>query len=339
MTPPRAPPTTGGTDKGNVNLHRLRYFVAVCDYGGLSRAAAAIGVAQPALTRQIQLLEDEVGQPLLKRSGRGARPSEAGRFLLERSRGHLEGLDEALRELRENVAGAAGPLTLGICPSIAPFFLKDLVAYVAELYPRVALSVIEAYSGDLRSLMEAGRIDLTLTYSGAAPEGFTSADLITERLVLVGGRPAFSAPVTVSDVARTKLVLPSRIHELRAIIDRVSAKRGVELSPAIELDSLGAVKDLLLDKLAGWLTILPFRSVQSEAEAGLLTATPFDNPDMRRTIALVAPCEPRNPAAAKPVAAWIVRRASALDPAALGEVDFPQRARRASTANLRGSTT
>jgi len=340
MTPPRAPPAPRSPEKTSVDLRRLRYFVAVCDHGGFSRAAAAIGVAQPALTRQIQLLEDEVGQPLLTRTGRGAQPSEAGRFLLELSRGHLAGLDDALRELRENVAAAAGVLTLGVCPSIAPFFLDDLTNHVAELYPRIALSVVEAYSGDLRSLMQAGRIDLALTYSGAAPSGFASTDLISERLVLVrGGSSAPSAPATLSDAARMKLILPSRIHELRAIIDRVSLRRGVEFVPEIELDLLSAVKRLLIDEPGGWGTILPLRSVQAEAGAGLLTATAFEDPDMRRTVALVAPREPRNPAAAKLVAAWIVRRAGVVDPAPGRKTDPSRRIRRASTANLRGPPT
>src|SRR5579871_4343056 len=135
MTPQRAQPTAGGTGKVNVDLRRLRYFVAVCDHGGFSRAAAAIGVAQPALTRQIQLLEDEVGQPLLKRTARGAMPSEAGWFLLARSRGHLEGLDEALHELRGSIPGPIGPLALGVCPSIAPIFLEGLMDHVAREYP------------------------------------------------------------------------------------------------------------------------------------------------------------------------------------------------------------
>src|SRR5690349_904722 len=68
-------------ERSGVGLKRLRYFVAVCDHGGFSRAATVLGMAQPALTRQIQILEQEVGLSLLIRTGRGAEPTEQGRYL------------------------------------------------------------------------------------------------------------------------------------------------------------------------------------------------------------------------------------------------------------------
>lgn len=304
-------PRSSAADKASVDLRRLRYFVAVCDHGGFSKAAAAIGVAQPALTRQLQLLEEEVGQPLLERTGRGARPSGAGRFLLARSRGHLEGLDKALHELRSAFAGAGGSLTLGVCPSIAPFFLDDLLAHAARRWPNVALSTIKAYSGDLRSLMQAERLDIALTYSGATPASYRADELLSERLVLVGGAGAqrVDGPTSLAEAARMKLILPSRIHELRAIIDRVAAKRGISLNPEIELDSLDAVKGMLLEEPAGWRTILPWGSVLAEVKAGALSEGEFDDPEMRRAIALATPRAPRNRDAAAPICEWIVERA------------------------------
>jgi LysR family nitrogen assimilation transcriptional regulator len=314
MPPSRPQTSSQQLDKASVDLRRLRDFVAVRDCGGFSRASAAIGIAQPALTRQIQLLEEEVGQPLLERTGRGARPSEPGRFLLARSRGHLEGLDEALKELRAAFAPDGGHLTLGVCPSIAPFFLDDLVDRLARWRPKLALSIINAYSGDLKSLMQADRIDVAPTYSGAAPEGYTGRDLLRERLVLVGAAGALvtAAPRPLAEAGKMKMILPSRIHELRSIIDRVAASRGVSLKPEIELDSLDAVKGLLFEERGDRLTILPFRSVLAEVEAGALSAAEIDDPEMRRTIAMVMPETPRNAEAATQVAAWFVERARAL---------------------------
>ena len=84
-------------DNFAIDLRRLRYFIAVCDHGSISRAASIIGMAQPALTRQIQLLEKETGLSLIHRTGRGAAPSQQGRFLLDRSRAHIESLDTLVR--------------------------------------------------------------------------------------------------------------------------------------------------------------------------------------------------------------------------------------------------
>ena len=310
---PHIPTPSAMTEKASVDLRRLRYFISVCDHGGFTKAAEVVGIAQPALTRQIRLLEDEVGQPLLERTGRGARPSQPGLFLLSRSRGLLEGLDEALRELRAAFASPGGPLTLGICPSIAPFLLDELIEYVARRHPNVTLSIFKAYSGDLKRLMRAEKLDIALTYSGAAPRAYCGVDLLCERLVLVSGVAAATvARTSLREAARMKLILPSRIHELRAIIDRVARKREVILTPDIELDSLDAVKRVLLEAPDGRCTILPFRSVQAEVEAGALEAAAFSDPEMRRTIALMTPRKPRNAEAAAPIRAWIVERMRSL---------------------------
>ena len=113
----------GKHEKSGIDIRRLRHFVAVCDHGGFSRAAVAIGVAQPALTRQIQLLEQELGVELVTRNGRNALPSQAGQALLTEARLHLDGLDRLADRIRRDFSEAPTRVSLGICPSIAPLFL------------------------------------------------------------------------------------------------------------------------------------------------------------------------------------------------------------------------
>jgi LysR family nitrogen assimilation transcriptional regulator len=300
--------------KPAVDLRRLRYFLAVCDYGGFTKAAIAIGIAQPALTRQIKLLEKEVGQTLIERTGRGARPSDQGRFLLARSRQHLEGLDGALRDLRQAFTAPRGSVTLGVCPSIAPFFLEDLVQHVERHHPNIMLSIIQAYSGDLKNLMEAGRIEIALTYRAAMAESFASIDLLSERLVLVSGSAATarSGSCTLAELVGLKLILPSKIHALRGIIDRVCACNNIAIEPDLELDSLDAVKASLIENTAGRYTILPYHSVQPELSRGELTCAEFDEPEMQRTIAAVRSPRPHNPDAVERLCERLVLRAHEL---------------------------
>jgi len=314
MTPERTRRRNGAADGAGVDLRRLRYFLAVCRHGGFSRAAAAIGVAQPALTRQIKLLEEEIGQTLIERSRSGARPSEQGRFLIARSREHLDGLDGALRDLRQTFAVSKCAVMLGVCPSVAPLFLDDLVAHIGARHPNLSLSVIQAYSGDLRRLMQAGRIDVALTYRADLGAGFACADLLSERFALVSGasRRRPEAPARLADLADMKLILPSRIHALRGIIDRVCCARGIELAPDLELDSLDAVKTILLDEPGDRRTILPFHCVQADVAAGVLCASEFADPGMQRTIAVVTPKSPRDAEAVARIAARVRQRARAL---------------------------
>ena len=348
MTTPRSRKRTAGADAAGIDLRRLRYLLAVCDHGGIQRAARAIGVAQPTITRQIQLLEEEIGQRLLERNGHNARPNEAGRFLVSRSRTHIEGLDATLRDLWQTFAAASGSVRLGVCPSIAPFFLDDLVHYVAARYPNLALSVVQAYSGDLRSLLLAGQIDCALTYRGSLGEGFSSIDLFSERLILVSNAKAFSSEVgtgsreetasrqddrarfrsnrngkgsrtrwfdcgvSIAELGDIDVILPGKTHQLRAIVDRVCASEGVELKSVIELDSLEAVKTMLLDEVSVRHAILPFHSVQQEVSSGDLSCSEISHVDMFRTIVFIAPERPRNSAAMECIGSWIRDRAREL---------------------------
>ena len=301
------------TTSNVIDVKRLRYFVAVCQYGGFSHAANVIGVAQPALTRQVQLLEREIGLKLITRNGRGAKPTEEGRFLLARSAEYLDGLDNLYSELKQRFSQMRGQAVVGICPTISPFFLQDLRTYVAANSPDLSLSVVEAYSGDLKNLMNSDRLDLALTYKPSSSLGGRHVELFSERLVLVSGfQPEVpQRSYQLSELERLKLILPSRIHELRLIIDAVAKRKGVLLRPDLELDSLDAVKTFLKRPLH-FFTVLPAYCVQEEVETRQFSRYVIEDHDMLRTISIVTPAKPRNQAVTAYLQHHIVERARAI---------------------------
>ena len=301
----------GRVEKTGVDFRRLRYFVAVCDHGGFSKAAKVIGVAQPALTRQMQLLEQDLGLALFTRNGRSAAPTEPAALLLGQVRAHLDSLDAAIDRLKREFSGASAQITLGISPTIAPLFLDYLQESMRLETPAPTLAVIEAYSGDLRNLMAAGRIDLALSYWPLDLTGLIATKLVHERLVLAASSAPECERLTLSDVARMRLILPSRLHQLRRIIDHVAEQRGVALVPVLELDSLSAVKLMLDDRRGGYATILPYHSVAKDAGQGRFTITPFDDPDMYRTIALLRPETSQRPVPAS-LTDHVIARANAI---------------------------
>ena len=280
-------------ETSGIDIRRLRYFVAVCEHGGLSRAAGAIGIAQPALTRQIKLLEQELGLELFRRNGRGAVPNDAGISLLNGVRHHLDALGAVAENLRERFGGGRPRISLGICPTIVPLFQEELGEDARHASGAGNLSVIEAYSGDLRSLMDAGELDLALTYSPPATDEVKVTPLLSERLVVAAKELPDGETVSLSALRRLKLILPSRIHQLRRIIDSVCAERKLTLTPAIELDSLGTVKTLLADGSSAFATILPFHSVAHDADDNGYETRFIDEPGMVCTIALIEPARPR----------------------------------------------
>src|SRR4051812_28063648 len=108
-----------------MDLTRLRYFMAVAEGGSFSRGAAALHLSQPALSRQVLLLEEEVGQALLVRTGRGAGPTEAGLALLGHARGIFELADKAEADMRERQASPRGRITVGLPPRVAHVLTAD----------------------------------------------------------------------------------------------------------------------------------------------------------------------------------------------------------------------
>jgi DNA-binding transcriptional LysR family regulator len=296
-----------------IDLKRLRYFVAVCKHGGFSHAAGVIGVAQPALTRQVQLLERQVGLKLITRNGRGVQPTEEGRFLFARSIEHLDRLDDLLLELRQRSSKISGQAVVGICPTISGLFLEDLKSHIAENCPKLSMAVVEAYSGDLKNLVNSDRLDIALTYKPNGAAGGRHIDLFSERLVLVSGFRAHEQQrnYLLSEFESLRLVLPSKIHELRLIIDAVAKRRGVLLRPELELDSLEAVKTFLKSPLP-YFSVLPASSVHTEVECKLLSQYVIDDADMLRTISIAAPAKPRNQAMTTYLQRVIEERARAI---------------------------
>ncbi len=154
-----------------MEVHQLRYFVAVAEHRNFSRAAERMRVAQPSLSQQIQKLEAEMGQPLFDRLARGVMPTEAGRRLLTHAHRILADLAEARRcgdECREGVAGA---VSIGIIPTIAPYVLRPILTACRAEHAELKIEVLEDVTENLVRALEDGEIDLAIVStcrSGAA---------------------------------------------------------------------------------------------------------------------------------------------------------------------------
>ena len=131
-----------------MEIHQLRYFVAVADEGSFSRAAARQHVAQPSLSQQIQKLEAEMGQPLFDRLPRSVAVTEAGKYLLEYARKILVEIADARRCLDELKREVVGRLAVGAIPTITPYVLPALIGKFQHRYPKVTLEIFEDTSDE-----------------------------------------------------------------------------------------------------------------------------------------------------------------------------------------------
>ncbi len=126
-----------------MEIHQLRYFVAVADEGSFSRAAAKVRVSQPSLSQQIRKLEAEMGQPLFDRLPRSVVLTEAGRCLIDYARQILASIGDARRCVGELKGEIAGKVAVGAIPTIAPYVLPELVVTFQKHYPDVTLEIVE----------------------------------------------------------------------------------------------------------------------------------------------------------------------------------------------------
>lgn len=198
-----------------MEMHQLRYFVAVARTGSFSRAAEQCFVSQPSLSQQIQKLERGLGQRLFDRLGRRAALTDAGRLLLERAQAILETVDDVERRLREPDDQQGGRLSVGAIPTIAPYLLPLALPAFLKKYPQVELTIQEDVTQNLVATIVAGDLDLALVALPIADERIQAEELFTEPLLLTVARNhplARRRRITLDDFHSERFILLNEMH-------------------------------------------------------------------------------------------------------------------------------
>lgn len=236
-----------------MDLKQLEYFVRVAELGSFTRAAQVLGIAQPALSRQVRLLEVELRQNLLVRNGRGATPTEAGQLLLEHGRGILHQVERAREELSRVRTGLAGKVAVGLPPSISRVLTVPLTRAFRQKLPQAQLSISEGLSTAMQENLQSGRLDIALLYNPSPLQGLEYSPLMQEELVLVQPRPPGLAedppppPIDLQALAQLPLVIPSRPNAVRMRIESALAELQAKPLIALEIDGVAAILDLVAD--------------------------------------------------------------------------------------------
>lgn len=168
-----------------MELHQLRYFLAVVETGSFSQAARAVHVAQPSLSQQIAKLEQELGQVLFDRLPRRVVLTQAGADLRDHARRILREVHDAGRRLAEHGAEVGGRLVVGAIPTLGPYVLPALLGEFCRAYPQVAFEIIEEPTGGLVERLERGEVDLALTSAGKGGSAIRFERVAREELVLM----------------------------------------------------------------------------------------------------------------------------------------------------------
>jgi len=165
-----------------MELHQLRYFCAVAETGNFSRAAEQSHISQPSLSQQILKLEEELGARLFDRLARSVRLTELGKTFLPRARAVLRELEAAKGDVVERKEFVGGPVTVGVIPTIGPYFLPRILSSFSLKFPQVRLTIVEEITPVLLDRLRAGAIDVAILALPIRGHEFETSPLLTERL-------------------------------------------------------------------------------------------------------------------------------------------------------------
>lgn len=273
----------------------------MAELGSLSRAAARLHIVQPALSRQIRLLEEELKVALFVRHGRGMVLTAAGETLRSRAGAILRQVEDARAELVQEAGVLRGHVVFGLPPTVGAILTTRLVERFLAAHPAVTLRAVHAFSGYLLDWLQNGGMDIAVAYGGSQAAGVRQSPLLRESLHVVtaaeGGEP-LGNELRFAEVAQRRLVLPGLSHGLRRQVEQAAQRHGFNLSVAVEADDLLVLKDLALRGLGA--TILPLSAVHEEVAAGRLRAALIAAPHITRTLVLAEPLgRPTSSAAAQ----------------------------------------
>ncbi len=231
-----------------MNLTQLRTFVRVAEMGSFSKAAIELDIAQPALSRQVRLLETDLRVALLQRTGRGVVLTEAGKRLFEHAVGILQLVARAREDLGTNRDEATGRIVVGLPPSMGRMLTLPLVKQFEAALPKARLAIVEGLSTHIVEWISIGRVDLGLIHNPDANPAIETIHVLDEPLCLVSaGKPgkAASRPLAFAELVMQPLVVPEQSHAIRKLLETQAALAGLKLNIAYEVSSVQAILELV----------------------------------------------------------------------------------------------
>lgn len=234
-----------------MELRQLTYFLTAAQTQNFRKAAELCLVAQPALSRQIAALETELGVELFARVKQRVVLTDAGREFVQYARSALDSLQQGQQEMTRFQAGQSGTVLVGSNQSLATAFLPRIFETFHRQYPQILLRVRGSSSSEVMALVERGEVDLGFVFDPRErSEMVTVRELFRQplNLLVAAHHPLVRVPLselTLARVVREPLFLLGETLRLRQVLERICVQRGLLLSPAVEIDTIEGLKELV----------------------------------------------------------------------------------------------
>jgi LysR family nitrogen assimilation transcriptional regulator len=276
-----------------IDSRRLLYFYHVGRMRSFSVAASFLGIAQPALSRQIQQLESDLGVQLLARNGRGVSLTESGTILHKQALAILGEMSSTLEQLQVARHNPTGQISIAAPAGIMSLFMPDIVRRFIASFPEIRLTAIQAATGEVYDHLASGAVDVAIIMHPRSAQKMFCQRLAVEPLRVVVRRqhPIAKQEVIERDQLKSlKFVLPASRHGMREYIERYCEEGGIELDCNLYIDSVPLMKALVLD--LNVCAFLPKQNCDTDLDASSFVALPL-KPILTRTV-YVASLESRS---------------------------------------------
>ncbi|WP_118180965.1 LysR family transcriptional regulator [Paraburkholderia phosphatilytica] len=255
-----------------MELRQLEAFVHVAEFGSFTRAAAMLGTDQPALSRLVRQLEVQVRHTLLERNGRGVTLTPAGQLMLAHAQGVLQQVQRAVQDLDELHGTLRGHFSIGVIPSFARVATLELVRHFRASFPNATISVTQGLSTYLVEWLAMGRIDVAVMYDTFETPLINKRTVHTEELFLIGpsddkskrtAAERLPKSIALSEIGRYPLVIPSRMHAIRRVLEAAAEEQGIKLNIELEMDAVTSILDLVAEGVG--YALLALNATESDA--------------------------------------------------------------------------
>ena len=253
-----------------IGIKDMRAFFAIVEEGNISHAAIRLGIAQPALSRQMKHLEENLQVKLFERGSRRIRLTEAGQVLYNRVENILGLVDGTVREITEIGSGTKGAIRIGTITTSGAMILPDLIAEFRKLYPDVTFEIWEAEGARIIELLDSRLIEIAITRTQVDNLNYDLLVLPNEPLVVVMNSKSLCGAdketVKLEELKNQPMIIP-----LRWKSNFVAACRKLEFDPNIICVSDSIVQDLLMVKMNLGAALIPFSGRRLLTDGNLLS--------------------------------------------------------------------
>ncbi|ALX95171.1 hypothetical protein AV650_17150 [Serratia fonticola] len=268
-----------------MDLKKLSCFIRVAELGSFSQAAQTLDQSQSVISRQVRQLEQDLGQTLLKRNGRGVTLTSSGRQLLDHGKGILRQVEITEQALRSGDGTYKGKVTVGMPPTLGKLLTVGLVTDFFDEFPGCSLAISENLTYWIQKRLILGELDFALLYNPLPSSNLKYQLLWTEKLCLI--TPA-SSPIaaqniiSLQELGRHPIIIPNRQQMLRNLVEIECARHDVALNVVMEIDTVSSMLGLVARGFG--YAVLPANALNVDYRPDGLTAVPLTPAILNRVV-------------------------------------------------------